>query len=109
MKHTYSVEALHCERWGKLFGSETRDFCAGYLSHAQYCHPRLAHRIVRSDGKVVHEMKADSEVHIGMVASWPTPEQYEEAAKRALEQAARIREQAAKQEERRLARVSFHA
>ena len=109
MKHTYAVESFFLGRWAKLFSTETKDFCEGYVSHAQYCHPRNAMRIVRSDGKIVHEMKADADVNIGMIAGWPTPEQYEAAAESALKQAARIREQDAKKEERRLARISVSA
>lgn len=109
MKYSYSVESFYLGRWCVLFHCETKDFCAGYLSHAQYCHPRNAMRIIRSDGKIVHEMRADADVNIGMIASWPTPEQYEAAAESALKHAARIREQDAKKEERRLARISVSA
>lgn len=105
MKHTYSVEALSMDRWARLF-TDTRDFCLGYLTCAQYDHPRLAMRLIRSDGKVVHELRADYEVCVGQIAGWPTPEQYEAAAKRALEKAARIFAANAKQEERRLNRIS---
>lgn len=108
MKHTYAVEAICLEKWVKLF-TDTRDFCAGYLTHAQYDHPRNALRIIRSDGKVMHELKADDEVSVGMIASYPTPAQYEHAAKIALEKAAWIREQEARHEERRMARISFSA
>lgn len=108
MKHTYSVESMCIGKWCKLF-SDTRDFCAGYLTHAQYDHPRNALRIVRGDGKVMHELKADDEVSVGMIASYPTPAQYEHAAKIALEKAARIREQEARQEARRIARISVSA
>ena len=108
MKYTYAVESMCLGKWCKLF-TDTRDFCAGYLTHAQYDHPRNALRIVRSDGKVMHELKADDEVSVGMIASYPTPAQYEHAAKIALEKAARIREQEARQEERRIARISVSA
>lgn len=63
----------------------------GWLSHAQYDYPRNAKRMVRSDGKLMHEIKANDEVSIGMIASYPTPEQYERAANVALAKAARIR------------------
>lgn len=92
-KYTYAVETLHIGKWIKLFATETRDYCFGYLSHAKYCAPRIAHRIVRSDGKVMQELPAVEDCSIGMIAGWPTPEQYEGAAQRALEQAARIRRQ----------------
>jgi len=35
MKHTYSIETFFLGKWMKLF-TDTRDFCAGYMSHAQY-------------------------------------------------------------------------
>lgn len=91
-KHTYVVESLHNGKWIELF-ENTRDYCLGYVSHVQYCAPRKAYRIVRSDGKVMKELPAAEDCSIGMVAGWPTPEQYEGAAQRALEQAARIRRQ----------------
>lgn len=100
MKHTYSVQSFFIDKWVNLF-TETRDFCAGYLKASQYNSPRNAYRLIRSDGKVIHELPAATEVGIGMVAGWPTPEQYEAAAQRATAQAARIREQQAKQEARR--------
>lgn len=105
MKHTYSVESFFLGSWYKLF-SDSRDFCAGYLSHAQYEHPRLALRIVRSDGKIMHSLKEDTEVNVGMIVSYPTAEQYEAAAARALEKAAQIRAFDAKQEERRFSRIA---
>lgn len=107
MKYTYSVESFFIDKWCKLFGSETRDFCSGYLTHAQYCHPRNALRIVRSDGKIMYQTEADNEVDIGMIAGWPTPEQYEAAAKRALEQAEHIRKQIQKQKEYRINKISI--
>jgi hypothetical protein len=55
--------------------------------------PRLAHRIVKPEGKVVREIEEGTEVRIGQVAGWPTAEQYEAAAKRALERAEAIRNQ----------------
>ena len=98
-KYTYSVESFFEGKWVKLF-SETRDYCAGYINHAQYEHPRPTIRITRNDGKIIHEIKSDPDVSIGMIASWPTPEQYEAAAARALEQAAhwrKVREKMDKQ------------
>ena len=95
-KYSYSVETCYLEKWIKLFNG-SRDFCEGYLHRAYDDRPRLAKRIMRSDGKVMVELKADDDVCIGMIAGWPTPEQYEYAAQRALDQAARIRKQQEKQ------------
>lgn len=105
MKYTYFVETHYLGAWINLF-SDTRDFCLGYLSAVRDRAPRNAFRLVRSDGKTVHDMPAVEDVAIGQVAGWPTPEQYEAAAKRALDQAARIRDQVAKQEAMRAARLA---
>jgi len=104
MKHTYSIETFFLDKWIRLF-TETSDFCSGYMSHAQYYAPRNAMRIMRGDGKVVAEHDARDDVNIGMIASWPSPEQYESAAAAANAQALRIRKQSAKHEERRIART----
>lgn len=90
-KYTYFVETYYIDRWLKLF-SETRDYCLGYLSAIADRAPRNPYRVVRSDGKVVQDLPGNTEVSIGQIAGWPTPEQYESAAKRAMEQAALIRE-----------------
>jgi hypothetical protein len=103
-KYTYSVESYFLNKWTKLF-TDSRDFCSGYLTHAQYSFPRNAMRIVRSDGKVVFELPESEDVSVGMIASWPTPEQYERAAERALKEAARIREFEKRQEDRRAERI----
>jgi hypothetical protein len=55
--------------------------------------PRCAYRIVKNkDDSVVDEILEQNNVFIGMVAGWPTAEQYESAAKRAMEHARLIRE-----------------
>ena len=41
----------------------------------------------------MRELEEKTEVRIGQVAGWPTAEQYEAAAKRALERAEAIRNQ----------------
>jgi hypothetical protein len=48
--------------------------------------------MVRSDGKIVRELTEYEDVGIGMIAGFPTAEQYERAAERALERARKIRE-----------------
>ena len=53
-------------------------------------------RIVRSDGKIIDTIVAKHNVNIGMISGRPTAEQYEEAAKQALDTARRIREQEVK-------------
>ena len=58
--------------------------------------PRLAHRIMKPSGEILDEFEERTEVSIGQVAGWPTPEQYEAAAKRALERADAMRERVVK-------------
>ena len=82
----------------------TRDYCQGYLDALRGSYPRENVRLVRSDGKVMDELQAYSEVAIGQVAGFPTPEQYEQAAQRALLRAAEIRQRSERDEERREAR-----
>ena len=68
-----------------------RGYADGYLAaRRDEPGPRLACRLVReTDGKVVEEIAAAEDVDVGMVAGWPTWQQYAEAAKRALVLAAR--------------------
>ena len=99
MKYTYSIETLFVGKWCRLSSSDTRDFCYGYMTHASYCSPRNAMRVVRSDGKIMAEHDARAEVDIGMIASWPSAEQYEAAAAKAIAQAARIRAYAKNRQE----------
>jgi hypothetical protein len=107
-KYSYQLQSFFIDKWTTLF-TDTRDFCLGYLTHAGYSQPRNAMRVIRSDGKIISEINPSDEVHIGMIAGWPTPEQYESAAKRALEQAALIRARVAREEERYKNRVNSHS
>lgn len=108
MKHTYTVQSHYMGQWIDIV-RDTRDFCAGFLHARKDYAPRNAYRVMRSDGKVIAESPAFDDVSVGQVAGWPTPEQYEAAAKRAMDQAARIRDQTAKQEAMRTARKAFAA
>lgn len=105
MKYTYTVESFYLEKWAPIIRGESRDYCLGYFDRTQEFSPRNAYRVVRSDGKVMAERKGDADVSIGMIAGWPTPEQYEGAAQRALDQAKRIRERQALEEARRESRL----
>lgn len=100
-KYTYSIESFYLEKWCSVTQYASREYCEGYLDCYRYEAPRNAMRIVRNDGKVVREIAANEDVAIGMIAGWPTPEQYERAAAKALEKAARIRERMAREEARR--------
>ncbi len=94
-RYTYSLEFLLDGKWFCPAGMQDgqRSFLVGYMmGRADSPPPRLGMRVVRSDGKVVDEYKPSLSVGVGMVAGWPTPEQYEAAAEDALKTAARIRE-----------------
>jgi hypothetical protein len=91
MKHEYWIEIFNDEKWWKgIQGS--RQFCEGYLYAIKNNAPRLAHKLVRSDGKAIQEVLEEKDVYIGQVAGWPSAEQYERAAQRALDKAEYIRE-----------------
>jgi hypothetical protein len=91
MKYTYSLEVAFCGRWIK-FKSGSLQYLKGHLDGKAEASPRIAHRIVRSDGKIVEELPARDDVGIGLVAGHPTAEQYERAAEKALAKAEAIRE-----------------
>lgn len=99
-KHWYRVEVLwersDGNRWVSVVDDCSRQFGEGFLeSAARTPGPRLAHRLVRDDGKVVDEEGGTTRAGIGMVAGFPTAEQYEAAAARCIECAKRIREREA--------------
>lgn len=89
-KYTYKVLVQIGDQWIRLV-EDSKDFCMGYMHRSSEYSPRLAMRVVRSDGKVIDFIERSDEVQIGMVASWPRPSQYEAAARRALATAEQIR------------------
>lgn len=66
-------------------------YLMGYMDAMANQSPRLAHQIVSKNDKVIEGIPERVDVGIGQVAGWPTAEQYESAAKRALEKAEAIR------------------
>jgi hypothetical protein len=91
MTHTYHLEIPYLETWRK-FEEGPKSYCDGYMDAMTGQHPGIHLRMMRSDGKITREIKANDDVCIGMVAGWPTAEQYERAAEAALERARKIRE-----------------
>lgn len=89
--HTYKLESNYLGEWHK-FKDGGLQYLQGYLDAHKDHSPRLAYRLMRSDGRVMEEVAAREDVSIGMVAGWPTAAQYERAAERALEKAKVIRE-----------------
>jgi len=86
---TFNIESLYCGNWCKIVSGVSQSYCHGYLDSIAYDAPRLGYRIIRSDGKIVREIKEREDVSVGMVAGWPTPEQYEFAAEKALKKSKR--------------------
>ena len=100
MKYDYHIETFAIGKWLNIvMGS--REYCRGYLNARQDFSPRPAYRLMRSDGAIVDQYPARDDVSVGMIAGFPTAEQYELAAKRALDMAAAIRERKEKEEQRR--------
>jgi len=92
-RNTYS---LQCQgRDGRMipFMKEcSRQFGEGYLRASESQAPRPCLQLVRSDGVVVDTLPEALDVFVGQVAGFPTAEQYEAAANRALAKAKAIRE-----------------
>lgn len=100
MKYTYSVETFYLNQWVALIKDEQRGFAHGYFFGRKdtVIGPRLECRFIRSDGKVIDSYPATNDVSLGMIAGFPSPEQYEQAAEKALKTAKQIRERVKKNE-----------
>lgn len=99
-RYTYSIQA-HYEHigWFTLGGCTNvpRTWASGFLAgRREASRPQLPLRVLRSDGKVVDETSGSEDVEIGLVAGWPSAEQYEQAAARALGRADHIRQHEAR-------------
>ncbi len=93
MKHEFHLESFSIGNWLKIKQGSLQ-YCQGFLDARKDYAPRNAYRLMRSDGKVMEEVPAREDVSIGQIAGWPTAEQYEAAANKALERAKVIRERA---------------
>ena len=94
-KYTYSIEGWTGREWFTLGGCRDvpMQWALGFLfGRREVCGPTLTLRVMRSDGREVLAEEGKEDVGIGMVAGWPSPEQYERAAERALAKAKRLRE-----------------
>ena len=90
-RYTYHLHVLDGSRWVKLFGEIAQGEGRGYLMcHREQPGPRLAMRLVRSDGHVLEEAAAKSEASIGMHAGSPRADQYVDAATRVLRMAHQV-------------------
>jgi hypothetical protein len=92
MKYTYNIQSQCLGNWHSFIRDEIKSYCDGYMDAMRGEMPRVYLRMVRSDGKIIRELPEYEDVGIGQIAGFPTPEQYERAAERALERARKIRE-----------------
>ncbi len=93
MKYEYYLETFVIGKWLKILQGSLQ-YCQGFLDARKDYSPRPAYRLMRSDGRVMEEVPAREDVKIGLIAGWPTAEQYEAAANEALERAKVIRDSA---------------
>lgn len=92
-KYTYRLEYQYKGEWRELalYNDVPRTWAEGWLSHHRETPgPRHPFRLVRSDGKVVDETSGKEEVSIGMVAGWPTWQQYVRGSIKAMRNATRV-------------------
>ena len=89
-KYTYKVEIYFDQKWVTII-TRGKEYCQGWLDLYKDHAPRNPARLIRDDGKVLEEVNGKDDVDIGMIAGWPTPEQYERAAEEALKKAENIR------------------
>lgn len=93
-RYTYETQVFSVSTWVTV-ASGSRGYCTGFFhAHAEHPSPRLASRLVRSDGVVLDERKASEGAALGMVAGFPSPEQYERAAAKAQASADLLRKRA---------------
>ena len=91
MKYEYYIECFYLDKWLRFKSGLSLQYAKGYFDRHKQDSPRFHTRLVRSDGKIIDEVLERNDVSIGQVAGWPTAEQYEMAAEKALKKAAEIR------------------
>jgi len=81
------------DHWLSIIQDDSLLYLRGHIdARRDFGGPRRAYRIIRErDGRQMCSIPAIDDVSIGMVCGWPTAEQYEAAAARALARAAAIR------------------
>jgi hypothetical protein len=86
---------LHLGNQWLTVATGSKDYCLGYFQARLAYSPRLAQRVLhrpnQGPSKVTVESPAVEEVHIGQMAGFPSAEQYEAAAAKALAAAQHIR------------------
>lgn len=93
-KYTYSIRSYYPEYkqpWIAFKKNLNRQYALGYFDALrEQPSPQPHTQLVRSDGVVVEEFQEHEEVHIGIVAGYPSSEQLRRAADKALKRADRI-------------------
>lgn len=96
-KADHAFQVQHNDRWITV-ATGSRDYCLGFFQARLAFSPRLAQRVLQrlnlDPSKVIADSPSEEDVHIGQVAGFPTAEQYEAAAARALAAAQHIRSRA---------------
>ncbi len=107
MKHEYYVESMFHGVWVRCVGPVSREYARGYVDAVtdRETGPRADVRIVRGDGCLEEYAPGRPDVSIGQVAGWATPEQYREAAARAIARAEQIEAAEARRLELRASRA----
>jgi hypothetical protein len=93
----YRVQVLRDEKWVTVFQESNRAYCEGYLERVR-SEIDLRNEWQLYDTKTNRALltvTARNEMGLGQIAGWPTAEQYEQAAERALKNAKIIREREA--------------
>mgnify|MGYP006449628995 FL=1 len=95
-RYSYKIELFFNNEWITVI-TRGKEYCQGWLDLYKDHAPRNPARLLRSDGKVLEETSGRDDVDIGMIAGWPTPEQYERAAEEAIQKAESIKQNQRKQ------------
>jgi hypothetical protein len=99
--NAYRVQLLGDDGQWFTIAEEARSWCWGYLAaYNTWPPPSRAIRLVLGE-RVLDHRPARTGVDVGLIAGWPTAEQYEAAAAQALDTAAKIREARAREAARR--------
>lgn len=92
MKYTYSIACPFLDGWDEFIKYQSKGFCEGYITAVKSQGLRKSLRVIRSDGKIVYECDEKSKVSLGMIAGFPTSEDYERAGQEALVKAGELRQ-----------------
>ena len=103
---SYHLEIPCLGKWNR-FKTGSKGYCQGYMDALRGAYPRSEVRMVDDAGKVLDCIEEWEQVSVGMIAGWPTAEQYERAAAEAVQKAALIRGNQEREERSREMRREF--